>query len=139
VSISPTARSLVRLRQLGFLADVCERWLPAVGRKRDLFGVADIVAVHPRDQIVLLVQATTAAHVPDRLRRVQTRPELAVLLAAGVAVEVWGWAQQSGRWNLRKVAVRREDLIGVEVQTPTPRRQRKGHRQRTLFDSQGKE
>jgi hypothetical protein len=106
--MTPTARTLVHLRRLGFLADVVERWLPRANRKRDLFGVADVLAVHPRDQLILLVQATTAAHVADRLRRVQERPELAVLLRSGLAVEVWGWAKRGERWKLRRVAVEPE-------------------------------
>lgn len=102
--MTPTARSLALLRQLGYLADVCERWLPEPGLKRDLFGVADIAACHPRDRLWLLVQATSYAHVADRLRRVQARPELPLLLKAGLAVEVWGWRRTAlGRWVVRRV------------------------------------
>jgi hypothetical protein len=132
--MTPTARTLTALRRLGFVADVCERWLPVVKRKRDLFGVADVAAVHPRDKVLLLVQCTSAAHVPDRLRRVQARPETRRLLAAGVAVEVWGWALRAGRWRVRRVAVRTEDLAAVVVQAFAPARRRKGERQRGLFD-----
>jgi len=129
--MSPTARTLVRLRQLGFLADVCERYLAAVRRKRDLFGVADVVAVHPRDRLVLLVQATSRAHVSDRLARVRQRPETEQLLRAGVLVEVWGWHRVGGRWMVHRVALRGEDLAAV-VLTPARRRGRR-QRQGELF------
>jgi hypothetical protein len=97
--------------------------------------VADVLAVHARDRQLLLVQATSGAHVPDRLRRVQARPELPELLRAGVGVEVWGWKKLNGRWHVRRVAVRLEDLAAVEVQA-LPRRQRrarKGERQAEMF------
>jgi hypothetical protein len=133
--VSPTARTLQELRRQGFLAAVVERWLPRVGRKADLWGIGDILAVHLRERQVLLVQVTTAAHVPDRLRRIQARPEMALLLRADVLVEVWGWRKVGDRWRCRKVAVRAEDLQPVEVQALPKRRQaRRGERQRTLFD-----
>jgi hypothetical protein len=131
---SPTARTLAHLRRLGFLAAVVERWLPRVERKRDLFGIGDVLAIHPRDRLVLLVQATTAEHVADRLARVQARPETALLLKAGVGVEVWGWAQRGGRWRLKRVAVTEADLA-VVVEAPKARRARKGQRQGGLFDA----
>lgn len=97
---SPTALTLRELRQLGYLAAVVERWLPRIERKADLFGIGDVLAIHPRDKAFLLVQCTSGAHVPDRLRRIQARPELARLLASGVGVEVWGWAKRGERWQV---------------------------------------
>jgi hypothetical protein len=130
--MTPTASTLQELRRLGYLAAVVERWLPRVERKADLFGIGDVLAVHPRDRQLLLVQCTSAAHVPDRVRRVQGRPELAHLLAAGVAVEVWGWQLVRGRSHCREEAVRSEDMKAVEMLPLPHRRQgRKGLRQRT--------
>jgi hypothetical protein len=130
--LSPTARSLDHLRKLGFVADVCERWLAHINRKRDLFGVADLVAIHPRDKLVMLIQATTAAHVPDRLRRIQARPELPALLRAGLGIEVWGWHQVGDRWRVRRVQVQAEDLQGVPL---TPPRRTRQPKQKNLFDN----
>jgi hypothetical protein len=42
----------------------------------------------------LLIQATTADHLADRLRRVRDQPALPALLAAGVQVEGWGWVKR---------------------------------------------
>jgi hypothetical protein len=131
--MSPTARTLARLRRLGFLAAVVERWVPGRNIRVDLFGLADVLGVHPHDKRVLLVQCTSAAHVGDRLRRVQARPELTALLAAGVAVEVWGWSFRAGCWHLRRVALRREDAAAFVVEAP-PRRPCRGERQCGLFD-----
>src|SRR5438046_3151706 len=56
---SPTGRTLNLLRKLGFVADVVERTVTTPDRtfKRDLFGIGDVLGVHPRDRLVLLVQA----------------------------------------------------------------------------------
>src|SRR5258708_4321439 len=103
--VSPTARTLAHLRASGFLADVCERYIAPIRRKRDLFGFADVLAVRRGISGVLAIQCTTRGHVQDRLIRAKSRRELAVWLAAGNAFEVWGWVQRQGRWRVYRVAV----------------------------------
>src|SRR5262245_14485357 len=132
--MTPTARTLYRLRRLGFLAAPVERWIPQVQKKRDLFGVGDVLAVHPRERTFLLVQATSIVHVGDRLKRCRTRPELSVWLKAGGGFEVWGWCKQGDRWEVKRVAVPADDLEPVVLQAPRRRkRPGKGERQRDLF------
>jgi hypothetical protein len=58
-----------------------------------------------------------------------------VWLAAGVSVEVWGWAKRGGRWHVRRVAVRPGDLAAVTVaELPRRRRPRTGERPRGPSD-----
>jgi hypothetical protein len=135
---SPIKRTLARLRKLGYHADIVERRLPGCFLTRDLFGIADLFAVHPGERTVLLIQVTTAAHVADRLRRVRGQPDLPALLAAGVGVEVWGWAKRGGRWHVRRVAVRPGDLAAVIVAELPRRRPRKGGRQRGPCDGEAR-
>lgn len=132
--LTPTARTLLTLRAEGWLAAPVERYIAAVRRSRDLWGIGDVLAVHPRDRLFLLVQATSLPHVGDRLKRIQGRAELPLLLRAGLAVQVWGWARHAGRWAVKRVSVRAEDLAGVTVAGLPSRRRRKGERQRELFD-----
>lgn len=128
--MSPTARTLVYLRRSGFLAVPVERYIPQTTRKVDLFGVGDVLAVHPVRKEVLIVQATSRAHLSDRLRRVQQRHETALLLRAGVAVEAWGWFQRpSGKWEVHRVVVQADSLDALPM---TPRR-RRASRQPELF------
>jgi hypothetical protein len=131
--MSPTARTLAFLRRAGYLAAVVEHWIPGANVRKDLFGVADVLAVHPRDRLFLLVQATTADHVAHRLRKTRARPELALWLKAGGRFEVWGWFKRAGRWKVKRVEIRAEDLAEVVLCAPRPRRTRKGERQRELF------
>src|SRR6266496_194493 len=118
--MTPTARSLRLLRQQGHVADVVERWLPRIARKRDLFGFGDIVAVHPALPGALIVQATSRPHVADRLTKARSRPELAVWLRAGGRFEVWGWFKNNGRWKVHRVEVQAENLKPVLIDQRRP-------------------
>jgi hypothetical protein len=129
---SPTARTLAYLRRGGWLAAVVESWVPGANVRRDLFGFADLLACHPRDGMFLLVQTTTADHVAHRLAKAKRRPELTLWLRAGGLFEVHGWARdRGGRWSVRRVAVRAEDLAEIVIEAP--RRRGRGNRQRELF------
>ena len=132
--MTPTARTLAYLRRLGYLAAVVELWIPGANVRRDLFGFADVLAVHPRDRLFLLVQATTTDHAAHRLGKAKARPELLAWLKAGGRFEVQGWTRRAGRWQVRVISVRPEDLAGV-IRAGPPRRgrPRRGERQQTLF------
>jgi hypothetical protein len=119
---SPTARTLTRLCDLGYHAVVVERWIPQANVRRDAFGFGDILACHPGEHVVLLVQATTVAHVAHRLAKARALPELAAWLRAGGQFQVWGWEQRGGRWQPRIVAVEAQDLTAVVLQAPRRRR-----------------
>ena len=129
---SPTARSLALLRRRGFIACPVERWIARAGVRQDAFGFADVLAAHPRERAILLVQATTAAHVSHRLAKARARPELAAWLRAGGRFSVWGWARRNCRWHVREVDVQGEELQAVPLSPPRRRRGRRMH-QRELF------
>jgi hypothetical protein len=132
--MSPTARSLDYLRQRGYIVDVVERWIPHANIRKDLFGFADILAVHQLGKVFLLVQTTTASNMAGRLTKAKGRPELAIWLRAGGRFQVHGWHQdRDGRWQLRCVEVQGDDLAEVILSPARPRRGRKGERQRELF------
>jgi hypothetical protein len=133
--VTPTGRTVDRLRREGFAAGVVERWLPHTSITIDFLGFADVVAVHP-DGRTLAVQATSAANVSARVKKLQACPAVPVCLSASWTVEVWGWDKRDGRWHVRRVQIRREGLAAVEaVSLPRrkPRRARKGERQAELF------
>jgi hypothetical protein len=105
---TPTDRSLQLLRKLGFLPAVVECWIPKIERRRDLWHFGDILACHPRDRIMLIVQATSTGNVAARLAKASGRAELALWLRAGGAFEVWGWDARG---------VKRVSIDGREMQT----------------------
>ena len=129
--MSPTARSLAMLRKCGHAAGIVERWLPGVNRRKDLFGCIDLVAVRRGEAGVLAVQATSLANVSARLGKAKARSELRTWLAAGNRFSVFGWYRRQGRWRVKIVDLRTEDLAAVVVQSP-PRRGRKAV-QKDLF------
>jgi hypothetical protein len=132
--MTPTARTLALLRREGFIAAVVERWLPVVCRRSDVWGFGDVLAANPTARVVLIVQATTADHVANRLTKARGRPELASWLQAGGAFEIHGWRRHGGRWHVRRVAVRAEGLGAVETRPPTRGRGgRKAPKQGELF------
>ena len=135
MATSPTARSLAFLRRAGFIACVVERWIPHAGVRSDAFTFGDVLAAHPGERVVLLVQATTIDHVAHRLAKAKSKPELAAWLRAGGAFEVHGWVCRGGRWQVKRVAVRAEDSGDVVIEAPQRRRRlRRGERQAGLFD-----
>jgi hypothetical protein len=131
---TPTARSLALLRRVGYLAAVVECWIPHANRRRDLFGFADVLAVHPVRREIVLVQVTTAGHLADRLAKVRAAPELPGLLAGGCKVQLHGWKRHGKRWRVKLVDVGPGDL-GPAAAAPLRRRRRRrrtGDRQQLL-------
>ena len=109
--ISPTDRTLAYLRKQGYLAAVVEKWVPGANIRQDLFGFADVLAVHQVAKEFLLVQTTTAGNFSSRMKKAKGRPELGIWLQAGGKFEVHGWSKgPDGKWKVRVVMVTLEDL-----------------------------
>lgn len=137
--MTPTARSLERLRKMGWPAEVVEHRLSIPGMRhvtRDLFGFGDILAIG--SGFNLLIQTTTGSNLAARVTKAQTIclcgklpdehvtakvrcREYRVALAVWLSVphnraEGWGWALRGARgqrkvWTLRRV----ELATGAEV------------------------
>lgn len=97
---SPTQRSLARLRADGYLAEVVEKWIPAVKRRRDLYGFIDILAI--RGDEVVGVQATSASNVAARIAKITEHPNVGAVRKAGIRILVHGWAKRGRRWQCRE-------------------------------------
>lgn len=130
--MSPTALSLRLLRQSGFTADVVERWLPKIDRRRDLFGIGDLIGVHPIRREILLVQTTTRSNLSARITKAKALLTLGIWLRAGGLVEFHGWEQRGQRWTVKRVSIRAQDLQAVVVSALARRGRQKV--QRGLFD-----
>lgn len=88
---APTQRSLAYLRARGWTCDIAERKHGPISR--DLFGAFDIVGFGPLCKC-LLVQTTSKSNFASRVAKVRACPDLASLLACGVAIEVHGWGDE---------------------------------------------
>lgn len=119
--MTPTARSLARMRKAGYLAGVTERWVSQARKRVDLFGFIDVLAVKPPlsrgykwavGGDTLAIQATTGANAAARVTKIKALPEARTWLECGHRIEVHGWRllKGTGRWECRVVEVRLEDV-----------------------------
>jgi hypothetical protein len=123
--MSPTARSLKKLRKEGWTASVVEKWIPQVKRRRDCFGF-DVLACrsgranqYPEwpmyHHTILGVQATSAANHSSRKAKLLKNAEAANWVAAGGRLEVWSWRKSSRaqrpQWICRTEALTLSDFI----------------------------
>ena len=92
-TISPTMRSLKRLRADGYLCQVVEHWNQWARVRQDLFGFIDILAI--RDGEILAVQACTRADISSRARKIAEHENVGAVRKAGIRIEVWGWGVAS--------------------------------------------
>lgn len=89
VKRSPTAIVSEYLRSQGYLVDTCERWLPGVNIRKDLFGFADLVAVHPSLRETMLVQVTSASNAAARRTKISESDFARQIRAAGLEIAVY--------------------------------------------------
>jgi hypothetical protein len=95
---STTQLSLDYLRDLGYVVDVVERWVPGTAGgprvRRDLFGILDLVAV--RSSETMGVQTTTKGELSKRARKIADSDHIGALREAGWTLHVHGWWQPNG-------------------------------------------
>lgn len=101
---SPTQRTLAELRKRGFVAQVVEHWVPYTKRRRDLFGVIDVVALTPSG--ILGIQACAGSSHSARRDKMLAEPRCEQWIASGGLLELWSWSKQGARgkakrWTLR--------------------------------------
>lgn len=98
---SPTKRSLEVLRKSCDLVEVTERWCQFSKRRKDLFGIIDIVAIAGNETIA--VQTTSWANVSARAKKVTDSPAIVFLRQAGWKILIHGWRKNtnSGRYELK--------------------------------------
>ncbi len=101
--MTPTQRSLAKLREEGYMVAVVERWNPYARIRQDLFGVVDLLAI--RDGETLAVQTTSGSCVSARVKKIADSDATPKIRAAGWRFEVHGWRKLKGRWACRVVDV----------------------------------
>ncbi len=107
--MTPTQRTLKRLRELGYTAEVVERWNHYAQVRQDLFGFVDIVACGMGEPL-RFIQATSASNHAARERKIESLPVAReIATAPGAIVYVWSWGKKGARgkvksWTLRATA-----------------------------------
>ncbi len=99
----PVQRTMEWLRAQGYTVDKVEHRVPKSLVTRDFMGFADVLAINPRFKGVLAVQATTGAHLAERVAKVQAEPRAGLWLACANYRWVVGWVERGRRWAVRRV------------------------------------
>jgi hypothetical protein len=105
--MTPTQRSLAKLRAEGFLVAVVEHWNSFVHRRIDLFGFADLLAV--RGDTAVLVQTTSGPNAAARVSKIKESSSAQLWLSSPTRkIVVHGWAKRGERgkrklWTCREV------------------------------------
>lgn len=99
--MTPTQRTLKKLRDDGWIAEVVERWVPGANIRKDLFGWIDIMAL--RDGQTLAVQCTSCSNMSARVKKIEESETIAEVRKAGWSVWVIGWRKVNNRWTDRTV------------------------------------
>lgn len=117
MAITPTQRSLQKLRDEGYLATVTERWNSHARVRQDLFGFVDILAL--REGETLAIQTTTASNFAARRKKVLAHENLDAVISAGWQVVVHGWRKnKAGKWELNEAFMKpKEDVLRCENTT----------------------
>lgn len=119
-SVSPSARSLKELRRLGYIGQSVEKRIPFKFITQDYIHCIDIIAF--REGEVIGVQATSGAHVAERINKALAIPELVGWLKAGCKFEVWGWSKQGARGKRKMWQLTRRPLLLGDVPSTTTAR-----------------
>lgn len=104
--MSPTQRSLKRLREAGATCAIVEKYNSFIKIRQDLFGFIDLLALD-EGAGVLGVQTTSAANLQARVRKVTEDRSLALIaklwLGKGNRLEFHGWRKAGTRWVCRVI------------------------------------
>lgn len=88
---SPNKLTFELFTREGWRCATVEQWVRHSNRRRDLFGIGDIVAVKADHPGVTLLQATTVDNMAARLKKARSSRDLKVWLAARNRFIVIGW------------------------------------------------
>jgi len=94
-------RTVALLKDQGYQCDVVESYNAFTKRKKDLFGIFDILAIGSGETIG--VQITSKSNMSARIKKIEESEYLPLLLAAGWRIIVFGWFKKdNGRYDVKE-------------------------------------
>jgi len=131
--MTPTQRSKKYYEDQGFLVGIVEKYNAfagppnmrcagcgknKVGVRQDLFGFADLLAVHPIIGTIA-IQTTSGAGMPARRKKMRENPDkIEFCLQANWKIELHGWTPRKiikdGTGTRSRVELRRESVVADE-------------------------
>ena len=101
--MSLNSRTVKYLEKQGYYAKTVERWDDFAKRRKDLFGVIDVLAVGNGETVA--VQVTSKANISTRCRKIADSEATPFMRDAGWRILVHGWHKPKHRWELKEVDV----------------------------------
>lgn len=108
--MSPTQRTLKKLRDDGWTAAITEHWNSYAKIRQDLFGFIDVLAF--KDEFTLAVQTTSGSNVSARLDKIKALPAAKAWACGSIfrQITIHGWRKVGPRgkrkvWECREVPV----------------------------------
>lgn len=94
-------RTVALFTERGYKCEVCESYNAFTKRKKDLFGIFDVVAVGNEETVG--IQITSKSNMSARMRKIQESEYLPEILRSGWRVVVIGWFKKpNGRYDYKE-------------------------------------
>lgn len=113
--MTPTARTLMALRAMGYTVAVVERWNPHARIRQDLFGFGDIIGIGDGYAGCFMVQACAGASHAARKAKMIAEPLLREWLRFGNRACVMSWSKRGARGKRKLWEVRRERITMADL------------------------
>ena len=124
MATSPTQRTLKYLKDLGYITDIVERWIPIPsvpggGNRKDFLGIIDILAIDKEEGRLIGVQSTGQAFKDHYVKITTEGREMASLWLSLPCTELhlYGWRKvkkkRGGKqmiWSPRIHKFKKEEL-----------------------------
>jgi len=88
-SKSPTARTMEMLREQGFECGVVERYNSFTMKRHDLFGIIDLIAINPKEEVYGIQCCGTSFSEHDK--KILASDKAIICIRSGIILELWGW------------------------------------------------
>jgi hypothetical protein len=89
------------MEERGYICDIVESYNSFTKRKKDLFGIFDILAVGNGETVA--IQLTSKANMSTRIKKISNSEYLPEILRSNWKVKVIGWYKKpNGRYDFKE-------------------------------------
>jgi hypothetical protein len=117
---TPTQRTKEYFEDAGYTVCLVE-YVQRGGKRKDAFGFADLLGVRADKPGTAYIQATTAAHIQERVEKIRGIPAAQVALKAGNAIFVVGWHEVAIPGRDVEFAVRIREIELADFRNTPPK------------------
>jgi hypothetical protein len=124
---TPTQRTKEHFEDAGYTVCLVE-YVQRGGKRKDAFGFADLLGIHPSKKGTAYIQATTVDNMAARVEKIRGIPAALVALEAGNAIFVVGWKEipipgKKPEFVFRRRVIERADFAKAPPTDPVKARQ----------------